>query len=295
MDIVTKQDAKARGLTRYFTGRPCQYDHVAERLTSSGVCVICMRERSNARRKTRAWKDRRNARLIVKRAEVRKLKPCIICETPFDIMIGGRTSAKTCSAKCSEIFYRHRKEPDAECEQCFQMFASRNPSQKVCSQRCRDAFNAEQRVIHTKTCLQCDEVFTVVDNRIAFCSDECRTKQLAKRTRRSRAAQHQKMRLFEPEKLRARKKNYKIVNAEAHKRTTDRINARRVAGETAAYEVAKTMIPDMLAQYGNYRSKVNRSVEFLRSIGIDPSKPMEKTDVPFRQAQSRLDHSVDQE
>ena len=33
--------AKASGLTRYFTGRPCKHGHVAERFVSNGWCVEC--------------------------------------------------------------------------------------------------------------------------------------------------------------------------------------------------------------------------------------------------------------
>lgn len=33
--------AKAAGLARYFTGRPCKHGHIAERRTSSGHCVVC--------------------------------------------------------------------------------------------------------------------------------------------------------------------------------------------------------------------------------------------------------------
>lgn len=41
--IVLRADAKKNGLTRYFTGEPCKYGHVAERLTSNGFCNECQR------------------------------------------------------------------------------------------------------------------------------------------------------------------------------------------------------------------------------------------------------------
>ena len=41
--ITTRADAKARGLTRYFTGVPCSRGHVAERLVSTFTCVECAR------------------------------------------------------------------------------------------------------------------------------------------------------------------------------------------------------------------------------------------------------------
>jgi 5-methylcytosine-specific restriction endonuclease McrA len=40
--VVTRQEAKALGLKRYWTGTPCKHGHVAERATVNGVCVACM-------------------------------------------------------------------------------------------------------------------------------------------------------------------------------------------------------------------------------------------------------------
>ena len=37
------------GLARYFTGRPCIRDHVAERQTVNATCLECVRERRTAR------------------------------------------------------------------------------------------------------------------------------------------------------------------------------------------------------------------------------------------------------
>ena len=43
MDIITRKEAKAQGLPRYFTGKPCKHGHIAERQTSKGVCEECHR------------------------------------------------------------------------------------------------------------------------------------------------------------------------------------------------------------------------------------------------------------
>lgn len=43
--IITRAEAKAQGLKRYFTGKPCKHGHVAERYLSTGQCVECLRER----------------------------------------------------------------------------------------------------------------------------------------------------------------------------------------------------------------------------------------------------------
>ncbi len=42
---VTRAEAKARGLKRYFTGNPCKHGHIAERYTVFGKCVVCACER----------------------------------------------------------------------------------------------------------------------------------------------------------------------------------------------------------------------------------------------------------
>ena len=49
MEKVTLQQARAQGLSRYFTGKSCKRGHVAERLVSNRGCVECTRD------KTRQW------------------------------------------------------------------------------------------------------------------------------------------------------------------------------------------------------------------------------------------------
>lgn len=46
--IVRMRDAKAAGLKRYFTGKPCGAGHVAERLVSNSICIECNREKYRA-------------------------------------------------------------------------------------------------------------------------------------------------------------------------------------------------------------------------------------------------------
>jgi len=42
MEIITRKQAKERGLKRYFTGKPCKRGHIVERSTlGGGVCVGC--------------------------------------------------------------------------------------------------------------------------------------------------------------------------------------------------------------------------------------------------------------
>ena len=46
MEIISRKEAKAKGLKRYFTGNPCPKGHVAERYTKKGSCCECLRMKS---------------------------------------------------------------------------------------------------------------------------------------------------------------------------------------------------------------------------------------------------------
>ena len=48
MQIITRQEAKEKGLTHYYTGKPCKYGHVADRRTDNGDCLVCVKERCSA-------------------------------------------------------------------------------------------------------------------------------------------------------------------------------------------------------------------------------------------------------
>lgn len=48
MEIISRQEAKARGLVRYFTGIPCKNGHIAERYTKKSTCVVCKLEANRA-------------------------------------------------------------------------------------------------------------------------------------------------------------------------------------------------------------------------------------------------------
>lgn len=43
---IDLSEARATGLTRYFTGQPCPNGHICERMVTNRDCVDCMRERS---------------------------------------------------------------------------------------------------------------------------------------------------------------------------------------------------------------------------------------------------------
>lgn len=41
MKIVSRNDAREQGLTRYFTGKPCKHGHVAQRDVANATCTEC--------------------------------------------------------------------------------------------------------------------------------------------------------------------------------------------------------------------------------------------------------------
>lgn len=58
MEIITRAEAKARGLGRYFTGKPCKHGHVAERVTANGSCWPCSAARAKSHRPGWAAKNK---------------------------------------------------------------------------------------------------------------------------------------------------------------------------------------------------------------------------------------------
>ena len=59
--IVTRAEAKAAGLTRYFTGRPCQRGHLSQRRTVNHACTVCEWKKRN-RAEANAAERARHAR-----------------------------------------------------------------------------------------------------------------------------------------------------------------------------------------------------------------------------------------
>jgi hypothetical protein len=65
-NIISRGEARALGLKRYFTGKPCRHGHVAERGVNGGECVDCNRENN---RKYRADPERARKRAAAREKE----------------------------------------------------------------------------------------------------------------------------------------------------------------------------------------------------------------------------------
>lgn len=77
MDIIAIETARENGLTRYYTGEPCQNGHTSGRYTKSGVCVGCATGRV----------FRHAAR---KRAKAAKITLDIFCPADFTLAQQGQ-------------------------------------------------------------------------------------------------------------------------------------------------------------------------------------------------------------
>lgn len=79
MKIISRSEARALSLTRYYTGVPCKHGHLAERFTKGNSCTACLLRRNQeylkknrekaaeaAKRRSAAWyqnnKERSNKR-----------------------------------------------------------------------------------------------------------------------------------------------------------------------------------------------------------------------------------------
>lgn len=67
-EIVTRNDAKANGLTRYFTGQACKHGHIAERVVANGVCVVCAYDIEKRYREAHPEKMREKSRKYARNA-----------------------------------------------------------------------------------------------------------------------------------------------------------------------------------------------------------------------------------
>ena len=50
--VISRKEALDKGLTRYFTGKPCSKGHLSERVTSTFECLTCKNENQRRRRST---------------------------------------------------------------------------------------------------------------------------------------------------------------------------------------------------------------------------------------------------
>ena len=52
LKIIKRRAARALGLAKYYTGKPCKHNHLSERHVASAKCVTCTRRADSLRRAT---------------------------------------------------------------------------------------------------------------------------------------------------------------------------------------------------------------------------------------------------
>jgi len=54
---LSKKEAAMSGLSRFYTGRLCEFGHLAERYVSNGQCVVCNASRARERERQRGLQE----------------------------------------------------------------------------------------------------------------------------------------------------------------------------------------------------------------------------------------------
>lgn len=111
LPIVTLAEARAAGLPRYFTGRPCKHGHTSERCTKYGRCQACELVRNSERAQWRLknpesaqegqdrYRKTEKFRLVSRRRESRRRaiqKGATVFPVPKAVLIAMLKAAKIC-------------------------------------------------------------------------------------------------------------------------------------------------------------------------------------------------------
>lgn len=64
MEIISRKEAREKGLSRFYSGKPCPYGHVVERCTANGTCVECSRSRT--RKSSVAWRQKNKEKIAAR-------------------------------------------------------------------------------------------------------------------------------------------------------------------------------------------------------------------------------------
>lgn len=98
-EIISRKEARARGLKRFFTGKPCKHGHISEGWTCGMSCIVCFRAQSLSH----YYKNHESMKALMKAKRDRERRYqktcCVICAKIFRQTVPGRRI--TCSTKCS--------------------------------------------------------------------------------------------------------------------------------------------------------------------------------------------------
>jgi len=116
---ISRQEAIAKGVDRYFTGEPCKYGDIAERDVTTGACLKC---------RALIYETENNE----KRKKERQKLNCKQCGELFQ---QKRNHQIFCSSKCRLSYWE--AQPTAKvCIHCGATFVARKNA-VFCSPKCR--------------------------------------------------------------------------------------------------------------------------------------------------------------
>lgn len=93
MKVISRKEARDKGLSKYYTGQPCTKGHDSYRYTQSGTCAACIAANVNAARQP--------GRVIgaAKREALAMLAEIKVRAYPADVSILRETAAEMCLAR----------------------------------------------------------------------------------------------------------------------------------------------------------------------------------------------------
>ncbi len=133
--IITRADAKANGLRRYFTGTACRRGHIAQRQTSGGSCCECSREGLERKRRARGVSPRTS---MTREEFLAKRR---ILDARWKARNRGSLAAK------SKFYYWENKEV---CDARNRERGRLNPEDALCRARAHKARRRNASGVHTK-------------------------------------------------------------------------------------------------------------------------------------------------
>lgn len=95
METMTRREAAEKGLTKYFTGRPCKRGHLTHRYVASGNCSKCSSLRGAKYSKT-LQKTRKSVGLV----EYNRTVPTALAETLDAVIAAYKLSPPPCPLGC---------------------------------------------------------------------------------------------------------------------------------------------------------------------------------------------------
>jgi hypothetical protein len=98
--VTSREEARARGLKTFFTGKPCIYGHTDERLVTNRVCITCNRLNSHAH--NRGQRREQPAPTVVSRREDARAQGLVKYFTGEPCMRGHLDYRRVATNQCCE-------------------------------------------------------------------------------------------------------------------------------------------------------------------------------------------------